>query len=181
MRGLLVGRFQPFHRGHLALVRSLRAGPDAEPLLLVIGSAEQSYTWTNPFTGGERFEMIERALAEARVTGVTLVPVADIGRHALWVRYLEGLLPAFDRVYSRNPLTLMLFERAGYSTVRPPLVQRARFEGARIRARLARGEPVGAFVPPAVARYLTQLNAAERLAALRPARDRRAPPARSDR
>ncbi len=96
------------------------------------------------------------------------MPVADISRHALWVRYLEGLLPPFDTVYSHNPLTLLLFERAGYRTVRPAFFQRSRFEGSRIRERIARGQDVRALVPAAVARYLEELKATERLAALRP-------------
>jgi len=163
-----VGRFQPFHRGHLEVVRHIVTGAAAHPLLIAIGSAEQSYTWQNPFTGGERFEMIERALAEAHLSNVVIVPVPDISRHALWVRYLEGLLPPFDRVYSHNPLTLLLFGHAGYVAESPPLVERGRFEGARIRDSLARGESVTELVPTAVDRYLHEIKAAERLRLLRP-------------
>ncbi len=169
MRGLFVGRFQPFHRGHLGLVRQVLDRTPRARLLLVIGSAEQSYTWENPFTAGERFEMIDRALAEARLDRVDVVPVADISRHALWVRYLEGLLPPFDRVYSHNPLTVHLFERAGYATESPGWIDRPHLEGARIRERLARGEEVRPLVPPAVAGFLREVGGAERLRLLRPA------------
>lgn len=170
MTGLFVGRFQPFHRGHLELVRSVTTGRRPDRLIVGIGSAEQSHTWENPFTGGERFEMIARALEEAHLGEAVIVPVADIHRHALWVRYLEGLLPKFDRVYSNNPLTILLFEQAGYATASPPLVQRSRFEGVRIRERLAGGASVDALVPPAVSAYLREIRAGERLKALRPAR-----------
>jgi nicotinamide-nucleotide adenylyltransferase len=163
VRGLFVGRFQPFHRGHLAVVRQvLRERPEAD-LLLAIGSAEQSFTWENPFTAGERFEMIERALREAGLGRVAIVPVADIQRHAQWVRYLEALLPAFDRVYSHNRLTELLFARAGYRVDRPAYVERRRFEGVRIRRALARGRAWRAAVPPAVARYLVAIDAPARL------------------
>ncbi len=168
MRGLFVGRFQPFHLGHLALVRQVLTESPERRLLVAIGSAEESFTWANPFTAGERFEMIARALEEARLRGVDVVPVADISRHALWVRYLEGLLPPFDRVYSHNPLTLMLFARAGYATTSPPLVERERFEGVRIRERLAHGQGISDLVPSAVGRYLEELGAPERLRLLRP-------------
>ena len=56
MRGLLIGRFQPFHGGHLEVVRKIRTDRPAASLLIGIGSAEESYTWENPFTAGERIE-----------------------------------------------------------------------------------------------------------------------------
>jgi len=169
VRGLLVGRFQPFHSGHLGLVSAIRAAAPDRDLLIGIGSAEQSYTAENPFTGGERFEMIAAALREAGVDGVAIVPIPDIRRHALWVRYLEGLLPPFDRVYTNNPLTRLLFEKAGYAVESPPLIDRRRFEGASIRERLAAGGSVRDRVPPAVDRYLRTLDAAARLRAIRSA------------
>ncbi len=171
MRGLFVGRFQPFHRGHLALIARIRSGR-ADELLVVIGSAEQAYTFENPFTAGERYEMIDRALREAKVRGVAIVPVPDIARHGLWVRYLETLLPRFDRVYTHNPLTRLLFERARYPVESPPWVARSRYEGRRLRERLARGESVARLVPPAVHAYLREIDAGGRLAHLRAERPR---------
>lgn len=179
VRGLLVGRFQPFHRGHLEVARRVRSERPDAPLLLGIGSAEQSYTWENPFTAGERFEMIERAVDEAHLGRIEIVPIPDIQRHALWVRYLEGLLPPFDRVYANNPLTTALFERAGYAVEHPALVERDRYEGAKIRGQLADDRGWREAVPPAVARYLDELGAPGRLKLLRasgPAPSRPTPP-----
>ena len=166
MRGLLVGRFQPFHGGHLEVIRRIRADRPAASLLIGVGSAEESYTWENPFTAGERLEMIDRALTEAKVTGALLVPIADISRHALWVNYLEALLPPFDRVYTNNPLTRVLFERSGYLVESPPLYDRARYEGVRIREQLADGGEWKGALPPAVAAYLEEIGAPARLQVL---------------
>ncbi len=123
---------------------SARSARDARrtALLIGIGTREESYTAENPFTAGERFEMIDRALREAHVTGVEIVPVADIRRHALWVRYLEGLLPPFREVYTNNPLTRLLFEKAGYP-VESPGPDRARPARGRQDPRGARdGRPL---------------------------------------
>ncbi len=165
-RGLLVGRFQPFHSGHLAVVRQIRSRWPGEPLLLAIGSAQESYTLENPFTAAERFEMIRGALEGAGVTGTLTLPLPDIGRHALWVAHTEELLPPFSRVHTQNPLTQLLFERAGYAVERPELVERARFEGRRIRAALAEGGPWKDSVPEAVAAYLGSIGAPDRLRSL---------------
>ena len=162
-RGLLVGRFQPFHRGHLAVATAIRSGRPRDPLLLAIGSAQASYTLDNPFTAGERIEMIDRALAEAGLAGCVAIPVVDIDRHALWVSHLESTLPPFDRVYTNNPLTRLLFERAGYDVESPALVNRRDLEGVRIRRLLASGGRWAGRVPPAVAAYLREIDAASRL------------------
>jgi nicotinamide-nucleotide adenylyltransferase len=167
VRGLLIGRFQPFHLGHLGVVRAIRAERPGARLLLAIGSAEQSYTWKNPFTAGERFEMAVRALQEAQIDDVECVPVVDIQRHSLWVRYLESLLPPFDRVYTNNPLTRLLFDRAGYDVERPRLIERRRFEGVNVREHLASDRGWRPLVPPAVGRYLATIGGPARLKLLR--------------
>jgi nicotinamide-nucleotide adenylyltransferase len=172
VRGLLIGRFQPFHGGHLEVVRKIGGDRPGVPLLIGVGSAEESYTWQNPFTAGERIEMIDRALTEAKVGGPLLVPISDISRHALWVNYLEALLPAFDRVYTNNPLTRILFERSGYLVESPPRFDRERYEGVRIREQLANGGDWKKAVPPAVAAYLEEIGAPARLQVLKKASGR---------
>jgi len=169
VRGLLIGRFQPFHGGHLEVVRKIRADRPTASLVIGVGSAEESYTWKNPLTAGERIEMIDRALSEAKVSATLLVPIPDISRHALWVNYLEALLPTFDRVYTNNPLTRVLFERSGYLVESPPLFDRARYEGERIREQLAEGGNWKEAVPPAVATYLDEIGAPARLHVLKQA------------
>ncbi|MGA8276399.1 MAG: adenylyltransferase/cytidyltransferase family protein, partial [Thermoplasmata archaeon] len=39
-----MGRFQPFHCGHLKVVETIRRGRPEAALILAIGSAEESYT-----------------------------------------------------------------------------------------------------------------------------------------
>jgi bifunctional NMN adenylyltransferase/nudix hydrolase len=60
---VLVGRFQPFHAAHLALLR--HALSIAPRCAIVIGSAHQARTPRNPFTWTERAEMIRLAVPEA--------------------------------------------------------------------------------------------------------------------
>jgi len=167
VRGLLIGRFQPFHHGHLSVLREIRTNRPNEELLLAIGSAQDSYTWRNPFTAGERMEMIGRALREAELTGVVPVPIPDIDRHAVWVRYVESFLPHFERVYTNNPLTRLLFEQARYTVESPRLVDRALFEGETIRGLMAAGGEWKSHVPGAVVRFLEEIDAAQRLKILR--------------
>ncbi|HEV2520563.1 MAG TPA: nicotinamide-nucleotide adenylyltransferase [Thermoplasmata archaeon] len=168
MRGLLIGRFQPFHAGHLEVVRYLRERHPSQPLVLGIGSSEQSFTPANPFTASERAEMIARALAEAHVPDALSVPIPDIDRHAVWVAHVREIVPPFERIYTNNPLTHALFEREGVPVEATPLFRRETLQGAKIRAAMLEELPWKPFVPAAVAEYLEQIRGAERVRMLGP-------------
>ena len=75
IRGIMVGRFQPFHKGHLSLVKQILG--DCDELIIAIGSAQYNYIFQDPFTAGERMSMIHRALTEARIdlTKCYIVPI----------------------------------------------------------------------------------------------------------
>ena len=81
---VLVGRFQPFHGAHLALLRhALAVAPQC---IVVIGSANQARTPKNPFSWTERAEMIRLALPEAERERVRFLAVRDYYDEARWVR-----------------------------------------------------------------------------------------------
>ena len=61
-KGLVLGRFQPFHYGHLNLIKNI-VEMSIEPLICV-GSAQCSHTAENPFSIDERKEMIEAAMKD---------------------------------------------------------------------------------------------------------------------
>ncbi len=52
LTALLIGRFQPFHNGHLEVVKTISKKCDR--MIIGIGSAQLSHTFENPFTAGER-------------------------------------------------------------------------------------------------------------------------------
>lgn len=83
-----VGRFQPFHNGHLALLR--QALQHAPLCVVVLGSANQARTPKNPFTWQERTEMIRLALPEAERERLRFVPVRDYYNEARWVQAVRS-------------------------------------------------------------------------------------------
>jgi bifunctional NMN adenylyltransferase/nudix hydrolase len=78
-----VGRFQPFHNGHLALLQ--RALALAPLVVVVIGSAHQARTPKNPFTAAERAEMIHGALSPQDRARVRMLPLRDCYDLPRWV------------------------------------------------------------------------------------------------
>jgi bifunctional NMN adenylyltransferase/nudix hydrolase len=89
---VLVGRFQPVHNAHLALLR--RALQIAPRCIVVIGSAFQARTPKNPFTWTERAEMIRVALPDADRDRVQVVPARDYYDEARWVRSVRDAVDA---------------------------------------------------------------------------------------
>ena len=113
-RGVYVGRFQPFHLGHLDAIKHVLE--EVEEIVVVIGSAQYSHNVNDPFTAGERLVMVRNALEEAEVDSarVWVVPVPDVHLHMMWVASVEGYTPMFQIVYSNEPLTKRLFMESGY-------------------------------------------------------------------
>ena len=77
-RAVLPGRFQPVHKGHIEVIKW--ALERVDELIIVIGSAQESHTFENPFTAGERMLMIREALREINVdfSRIYIVPVLSL-------------------------------------------------------------------------------------------------------
>jgi len=150
---LFIGRFQPFHCGHLKALEYILKKKAL--VILMLGSAQESNTWDNPFSARERIQMISAVLTRAGLADkVTLVPVIDIGDNKLWVSHVKMHVPAFDSVYSNNPLVQKLFREAGYAVFDTSSFDRGRFEGVKIRALIAESRSWEERVPQEVAAYL---------------------------
>jgi len=162
-RGLYVGRFQPFHLGHLDAIKTVLKSVDE--LVIVIGSAQYSHNTTNPFTAGERLVMIRRALQEAGVdhSRFWIVPVPDVHLHMLWVSALEGYTPRFNVVYSNEPLTRRLFMEAGYKVKSIRFFERKIYSSTLIREKMVKDDSWTTFVPKAVAEFVGEIDGVNRI------------------
>ncbi len=162
-RGLYVGRFQPFHMGHLEAIKE--ALEEIDELVIVIGSAQYSHNLNNPFTAGERLVMIRRSLEEAGVdyTKVWIVPVPDVHLHMLWVSALEGYTPHFDKVYSNEPLTRRLFMEAGYEVKSLKLFERKVYMSTVIREKMLKDDSWAKLVPKSVADFVRKIDGINRI------------------
>lgn len=85
---ILIGRFEPVHNGHLALLR--RALDSARQTIVVMGSAWQVRSPKNPFTWQERADMLRQALPEADRARLHVLPVRDYYNEARWVQAVRA-------------------------------------------------------------------------------------------
>lgn len=161
--GLYVGRFQPFHLGHLEAIQHILG--QVEDLVIVVGSAQHSHTIENPFTAGERITMIRRALDEAGISSskYVIVPLPDWDIHKVWVAHLLSQTPSFQVAYTNEPLTGRLLKEAGIRVEHIPFFHRDRFTATEVRKRLLAGTNWEELVPKSVARYLREIDGDERI------------------
>jgi len=162
-RGLLVGRFQPFHKGHLEVTKKILK--EADELVIIVGSSQYSHRLDNPFTAGERITMIRKALQEEdiQLSRIWIIPVPDIHQHALWVSQIVGYSPKFDVVYANEPVTSRLFMEAGFRVESMPFIKREVYLATEIRKRMLAGENWKELVPSSVAEFIEEIDGAVRL------------------
>ncbi|NLI62895.1 MAG: nicotinamide-nucleotide adenylyltransferase [Methanosarcinaceae archaeon] len=165
IRGFCIGRFQPYHNGHDKIIRTI--SNEVDELVIGIGSAQKSHSVKDPFTAGERIEMIRKSLEDIDLL-YYIIPLQDLEFNSLWVSHVRSLSPKFQVVYSNNPLVIQLFKEAGADVRSTPLHDRKRLSGTEIRKLMVEGDTKGwkKLVPSAVADVIEEINGIERIKAV---------------
>ncbi len=163
---IILGRFQPFHKGHEYLVN---AALDLGPTIIAIGSSDTEPSPDNPWDASERQSMIQAWLGD-REAEIVLIP--DINDPPNWVKHAtsyhgEGTLITSDLATSE------LYQDAGFPVEWVDLTNRESYEGWRVRVTLkmlstvyetdAQREVMLASIPPKVVDWLIENDALHRL------------------
>ena len=126
---IVLGRFQPFHKGHAILVEAALANG---PTTIAIGSSQAEPSVNNPWTADEREEMIRQWLGDREAE---IVQIPDINDPPNWVEHAtqyhgEGVLVTSDEQ------TKELYQNSDFPVFWVDLQNRESFEGWRVRATL---------------------------------------------
>lgn len=168
--GLVLGRFQPLHIGHMEFLEAARhrcgrlivgiTNPDIRTITFQASDPNRSRQESNPFTFFQRFQMIERALGKAgwQPQQFAILP-ADIAQTPA----LTALLPEPSRtvvlatIYDEwGEEKAQRMRQEGFSVEilwRRSMAERAT-SGTEIRGLMARGAPWRHLVPEGVAEML---------------------------
>lgn len=163
-RALFIGRFQPFHKGHLKALQKLVAS--YFEVIVVIGSSNQNFTVQNPLTISERLQLLRKVIEhekwEKKIS--YLLPFPDMTDNIVWTRLLVDLLPPFDAVCCGNyDNVLQFFEHLQYRTERLPFLDRIRLQGTVIRTRIQEGKEWESAIPTYLLPLLLSFHFKERL------------------
>ncbi len=136
---LFIGRFQPFHNGHLySLKKCLQI---AESVVVAVGSSQESGTENNPWDYKVRKRMVCEVVRETniedRIDRICSCP--DNPSDKVWLADLKKRAGEFDVVVSNNDWVLSIFREAGYRVYESGLHNRDELEGVKIRALMRAG------------------------------------------
>ncbi len=160
MRGLFIGRFQPFHLGHLSVVETMEK--ECDTIIIGVGSAQKMREEDNPLSGGERIDMIKKVLDGKGYENYEIYPVPDINCYPKWPYYVKTIIPHFDIVYGNSGIVTELFENIGIDVRHIQIVNRDNWKGKEVRRRMKEGGDWKDLVPPEIVEYMKDVDIEER-------------------
>ena len=126
---LFIGRFQPFHKGHLYSLK--KCFELADQVIVGIGSSQESGTENNPWDFEARKAMIESL--DLQGDSLKVVALPDYPDDEVWLKEVKEGVGNFNVVVSNNEWVLSIMQKAGYKTVETGLFNRDELEGVKIR------------------------------------------------
>ena len=161
MDGLLVGRFQPFHLGHLDAV--LFGLSRTENLFIGVGSSNKFNEKKNPFSAEERKEMIISSIESSMLGRVKIFEIPDVDNHEKWTFEIDQIVPKYDVVFTNDEFTKTLFKKRQINVMPVVLKEREKFSGTNIRQLIIDDKNWQDLVPQGTRKVLDKLNAKKRL------------------
>lgn len=161
MKALFIGRFQPFHKGHLKII--VDASKVYQEVIIGIGSSQYGNISDNPFTANERKKMIINSLNKIGLKNFKIILIPDIHNPPKWVDHVLSIVPSFDIVISNNLFTKQLFVEKGFKVKETPLYNKDKYSGKVIRERIIKGKSWDNLVPQEVYDNIIKINGEKRL------------------
>ena len=161
MNGLLIGRFQPFHLGHLAALQF--AIPKVDKLWLGLGSSNKPIEKNNPFSIDERKKMILSSIDDSIQNKISIFPIPDLDNHVRWIQNIDTIVPDYEIIFSNDPMTEHLYSKRNVQVIAIPFLKRDQLSGTRLRDLIKSDQKWDDLVPEGTKLILENLDAKNRL------------------
>jgi cytidyltransferase-like protein len=169
-RGMVHGRFQPFHNGHLEYLKGAAercdevfvgiTNPDPAHVLPEESDPLRHLPESNPYSYVERLLMVKAAARDARIAPERLHVVPfPVNEPELWPVYVPDGAVQFIRLFSDwGGTKLERLREAGYEVVVLDEGSAKEVSGADVRKALRNGGGWEGLVPPGVAALLQEIE-----------------------
>jgi len=161
MNGLLIGRFQPFHLGHLEALRFALSKVDK--LWIGLGSSNKPSEKNNPFSAQQRKEMILSSIDDSMKERIAIYFIPDLDNHMNWIEKIDTIVPEFDIVFSNDELTKHLYSKRTVQVIPIPFLKRDELSGTNIRDLIISDQKWEHLVPEGTKIFLINNNAKDHL------------------
>ena len=161
MNGLLIGRFQPFHLGHLEALQFALSKVDK--LWVGLGSSNKPVEKNNPFTAEQRKEMILSSIDDSMKEKISIYFIPDLDNHMKWVEKIDTIVPKFDIIFSNDDLTKHLYSKRNIQVLSIPFLNRESLSGTNIRDLIIHDQKWDDFVPKGTRNFLQNISAKDHL------------------
>ena len=161
MNGLLIGRFQPFHLGHLDALHF--AFSKVDKLFVGLGSTNKPLLRNNPFSAEERKKMILSSIDDSIRNKIEIYFIPDFEDHKKWVESIDSIIPKFDIVFTNDEMTKHLYSKRETKVLAIPFTRRNVLSGTNIRDLIISDQPWEEYVPDGTKKFLNETNAKQRL------------------
>lgn len=159
---LFVGRFQPFHLGHLSVVKQIENDPDVEKILICVGSSQEANTPINPFSYSERAQMITDTLRNKIKKPFAVFGIPDVYNDEKWQKLMDIFAPEkFSIVYTGNDWVKRILEKENVQIRRPDYEHLTC--GTEVRELMKSGEEWQDLVPEEVISLIKNIRGVERI------------------
>lgn len=169
-RGMIHGRFQPFHNGHLEYMRGAAercdelfvgiTNPDPARIKPEAEDPLRHLPESNPFSYTERLLMAKAAAADLGLdlACVHVIPF-PVNEPELWPAYVPQGVTQYIRLFSAwGAAKLDRLREAGYEVVVLDEGAQKELSGTDVRRALRDGDEWQTLVPPGVARVIAALD-----------------------
>jgi len=161
MNGLTIGRFQPFHLGHLEALQF--ALTKVDKLWVGLGSSNKPIEKNNPFSAEERKEMILSSIDDSIKEKISIYFIPDLDNHIKWIEKIDTIVPKFDIVFSNDELTKHLYSKRDVQVIPIPFLKRNVLSGTNVRELIISDQKWDDLVPKGTKNFLINTDAKERL------------------
>lgn len=158
-RALFIGRFQPFHNGHLHVAKLLSKKFDE--VIVGIGSSQEKRTENNPFSYNERKAMINKTLTANKIRNFRIYPIPDLYDDYKWTNHILKNLPKFDVAYSGNDWTIRCFRKHKIKAIKIKLVKD--LSSTKVRELIKNNKKWENVVPKEIYHYIKKINGEKRI------------------